>query len=834
MPTRIPLGDGRGQRINAGNRAWRRRMAVAATGVALGFAPAAAFAAEVTASLGALEVLQLAVFAGAMGAALLSAIWLIRERQRTAAENLDLRGKVADLLAEKQVADALLGLRDQRVIAWPRDGSKPEMAGSLMAIPGVPDQRGPFLAFGRWLTPASAAALDRAVDALRAAQRPFDLVVETLSGSLLETQGRSAPGRVFVRFAAADAARQMDARLRLEYQQLHDSHEMLSGLVAALPYPFWQRDSDGRLVTVNRAYARSVESADPKAAVAESRELLGSQARDALQAHHQHEAVYSQTLSAVVGGDRHLFQVTEFGDTTGAAALAVDISEVELLRAEIRRIQKNHAETLDQLTTAVAIFDADEKLRFYNQSFQKLWDLDQSFLDGAPDNTLFLDRLRSRGLLAEQPEWRRWKDNILSAYRSLQAQEHWWHLPDGRTIRVIANPLPQGGVTWVFENITEHIDLETRYNAAIRVQGETIDNLVEGVAVFGSDGRLRLWNPSFVRLWGLGEPPLTTAMHVAEIRRACAHSVVENPWDEFVAIVTGFDEERRDRHGRVELRNGAILSWALVPLPNGQVMTTFVDVTDSANVERALQDRNEALERADRLKNDFVQHVSYELRSPLTNIIGFTELLALPDTGALTARQHEYVDHILTSSAQLMTIVNDILDLATIDAGVMELEIVEASVPDLVREAVGLVADRMGEHHIAVTSDISAAPKTIHADAGRLRQILFNLLTNAGNFAPEGSTVSVACRSEPGAVVFAVHDDGPGMPADLLDSVFDRFSQRSGGSRRRGAGLGLAIVKAFVELHGGSVEIDTGRGRGTTVSCRFPVDGPARLREAAE
>ncbi|MBK8456165.1 MAG: PAS-domain containing protein [Phyllobacteriaceae bacterium] len=834
MPTRIPLGDGRGRFMAMATGALARRLWRASTALVFAVPATPALAAETAAGLGALEVLQLAIFAGAMGAALLSAIWLIRERQRTSAENLELRGKVADLQAEKQVAEAMLGLKDQRIVAWPRDGGRPEMTGSLAAVAGVPDQRGPFLAFGRWLAPSSAASLDRAVEALRANHAAFDLVVETLSGAVLETEGRNASGRVFVRFRAADSRGNGDARLRLDYQRLFESHETLSNLVAVLPFPFWLRGADNRLALVNAAYAQAVDAADAKVAVAENREFLGTQAREALALHHQKSPVFAQTLSAVVGGDRRIFAVSEFAGPGGSAGLAVDVSEAETLRGEIRRVQKNHAETLDQLTTAVAIFDAGEKLRFYNQAFQKLWGLDPSFLDGAPDNTVFLDRLRTRGLLAEQPEWRRWKDNLLSAYRSLQPQEHWWHLPDGRTIRVVANPLPQGGVTWVFENLTEHIDLETRYNAAIRVQSETIDNLVEGVAVFGSDGKLRLWNPAFIRLWSLAGHDLATSMHVAELRRICAHQVVDNPWDEFVAIVTGFDEERRDRHGRVELRNGAILSWGLVPLPNGQAMTTFVDVTDSANVERALQDRNEALERADRLKSDFVQHVSYELRTPLTNIIGFTQLLAMAETGALSSRQSEYVEHISLSSAQLMTIVNDILDLATIDAGAMELDISESPVATLVAEAIELIGERMREHAITVVADLSAAPQNLRADAGRVRQILFNLLSNAANFAPEGSTVKIECRAEAEAVVFKVHDDGPGMPEDVIGRVFDRFSQNPGGSRRRGAGLGLSVVKAFVELHGGHVELETGKDRGTTVTCRFPLQGPTGLREAAE
>src|SRR5690606_19785076 len=339
-----------------------------------------------------------------------------------------------------------------------------------------------------------------------------------------------------------------------------------------------------------------------------------------------------------------------------------------------------------------------------------------AFLESGPENALLLDRLRSENKLAEQPEWRRWKEQLLSAYRSVEAQEHWWHLPDGRTIRVVASPQAKGGVTWVFENLTEKIDLESRYNAIVRVQSETLDNLAEGVAVCGPDGRLRLSNPAFRTLWNIPEKLIGNGdTHISELKAVCDAVAKDSPWGDFVAAVTGFDDERRDRHGRTELVDGTTLHYAVVNLPNGQVMLTFVDVTDSVNVERVLKERNEALERADKLKNDFVQHVSYELRSPLTNIIGFTELLALETTGPLTQRQREFSDPIGWSSSLLLTVVNDILDLATVDAGIMELEIGEVRVEPIVTAAAELVADRLREHRIALEIDVSEAPECFHA-----------------------------------------------------------------------------------------------------------------------
>ncbi|MDH6231311.1 signal transduction histidine kinase [Mesorhizobium soli] len=792
----------------------------------------AAIAASAGLPVGAVDVMQLAVFLGVMGAALLSAVALIRERGRIAAENIDLRTRIGDLNASLQRSDALLNLRDQRIVVW-ADRQKPELIGALPAETAAPEDRAAFLAFGRWLTPRSAAALDRAVAGLREKGAQFDLVVETHTSAPLEVQGRKTPSHTLVRFISLSDTQRERARLKLDNQRLAADYDNVVGLVDALKMPFWLRSSDGRLRWVNRAYAEAVEAATPEAVLRDGKEFLGTPARETIAQHHAAHPVFEQTLSTVIGGDRRMFAVTDFASAEGAAGIAVDMSSVEAIHAEYERAVRSHADTLDQLTTAVAIFDEQQKLRFFNQAFQKLWDLDVGFLDSAPDNALLLDRLRSESKLAEQPEWRRWKENLLAAYRAVESQEHWWHLPDGRTLRVIANPQPKGGVTWVFENLTERINLESRYNAAVRVQGETLDNLTEGVAVFGPDGRIRLSNPAFVSLWGLSPELVRTNAHISAIRAQCDTLAKESPWAHFVAAVTGFDEERRDGRGQTELNNGTVLRYAVIHLPNGQVMITFVDVTDSVNVARAFKDKNEALERADQLKNDFVQHVSYELRSPLTNIIGFTELLALPTTGPLSPRQREYLEHIGSSSSVLLTIVNDILDLATVDAGIMELEVAEVRIDQTIAAAAELVSDRLEEHGIRLSVDSSQAPQSFHGDEIRVRQILYNLLSNAANYAPEASAILLTCRQTAQGVEFAVHDDGPGMPPEILDTVFRRFEQRANGGRRRGAGLGLSVVKSFVELHGGSVRIETGTDRGTTVICLFP-NTPTGVRQAAE
>jgi signal transduction histidine kinase len=471
----------------------------------------------------------------------------------------------------------------------------------------------------------------------------------------------------------------------------------------------------------------------------------------------------------------------------------------------------------------VAIVDGDRKLQFYNQAFVGLWDLDIAFLESKPDNSELLERLRAAKKLPEPLNWKSWKDSALSVYRALDTQSDLWHLPNGQTLRVFATAHPQGGATWVFENLTEQVDLETRYNTLVKVQGETIDHLSEGVAVFGADGRIRLSNPAFRALWGITELQAKPGTHIRAVADACALSYDQpDGWKRFAERITSFEDERPSSQGTLELFSGLVLDYAVIPLPNAQTMLTFVNMTDSVRAERALTEKNEALRKADELKNDFVQHVSYELRSPLTNIIGFSDLLKTPGIGPLSDRQAEYVDHIATSSSLLLTLVNDILDLATVDAGIMRLNYSDISLDGLLDDVSMQIADRLQESGVTLEIVAPAHLGSVVADQQRLKQIVVKLLNNAANFAPEGSVISLKCHREDGDFVFSVSDQGPGIPEDMIRAVFKRFASNGKGGKRSGAGLGLSIVESFVSLHHGQVTIDSEPGKGTVVTCRIP------------
>ena len=396
--------------------------------------------------------------------------------------------------------------------------------------------------------------------------------------------------------------------------------------------------------------------------------------------------------------------------------------------------------------------------------------------------------------------------------------------PIGRTLRVVTTPNPQGGVTYLFDDVTERLELVRRYDSLIRVQGETLDNLAEAVAVFGSDGRMRLHNPAFVQMWKLAPAALSDRPHIETVIGWCRPLHADEAlWHRLRATVTAI-EGRDTVTGRLERRDGSVVDLMTVPLPDGATLVTFLDVTDTVNVERALRERNEALEAADVLKVDFVHHVSYELRSPLTNIIGFAHFLGEPSTGPLTDKQREYLGYINASTNALLAIINDILDLATIDAGAMKLNLGMVDIRrtmDAAAEGINdrLVKDELALRHQRRLPTSAASSPTSGASA---RSCSTCLPMRSASRRPAASIAMLAER-RPDAIVFAVTDNGPGIPTEVKDRVFDWFETHPLGSRHRGAGLGLSIVRSFVELHGGTVTLDSAVGRGTTVVCTFPA-----------
>jgi signal transduction histidine kinase len=821
------------------------RAGVAGCGAAMLFAAAPAWAGEASVTdiamalfsdLNRQELAALAVAAAVLGFSVVAAILLMRTRLRAAAIEARLRADNQTLQLESDRFRALLFAEPQVLIAWAAGGDRPDISGDIaLLLPPGADPANPqrVLAFGSWLLPEQALEMDHAIDRLREAGEGFRLTLSTAAGRAIEAMGRAIGGQAIVRIRELSGVRMELAELHARHDQLVEETGTLRAFADAVPLPVWARRGNGALNFANIAYAEATEAGSIADAIAGNFELLDRDDRTDMARALADNGVFAGRVPIVTHGERRIFDIHALTVADGSAGIAVDVTEAENLRAALKRMAEAHRRMLDQLSSGVAVFDAARRLTFYNDSYRRLWDLERAFLDDGPDDSSVLDKLRVARKIPEQPDFRAWKTKLFEAYHTLEPTKDTWYLPDGRALSVVTAPNPEGGVTYLFDDVTEGLKLARQNDGLMRVQRETLDNLSEAVAVFGSNGRAQLFNPPFARMWKLAPEALAQQPHIETVEQWCRPLFDDDAtWRMLRAAITAIDN-RSSVPLRLERRDGSVLDCTTMPLPDGATMLTFQDITDTVNVERALRERNEALEAADQMKIDFVHHMSYELRAPLTSIIGFAHFLGDPATGPMTPKQAEYLGYITTSTDALLAISNNILDLATIDAGAMKLNLGPVDLGKTVAEATAGLQDRLARDQIRLDVAIDPEIGDFVADERRIVQVLYNLLANAVGFSPPNSTVALRARRTNGSVVFSVSDTGPGIPAEVKDKVFDWFESHANGSRHRGAGLGLSLVRSFVELHGGRVHVDSTVGKGTTVTCEFPADHTAH-RNAAE
>jgi signal transduction histidine kinase len=275
--------------------------------------------------------------------------------------------------------------------------------------------------------------------------------------------------------------------------------------------------------------------------------------------------------------------------------------------------------------------------------------------------------------------------------------------------------------------------------------------------------------------------------------------------------------------GTLDRRDGLVLEINTIPLPDGNVLLSYLDVSDSTRVRKALRDRNDALETAGRLKSEFIANVSYELRTPLNAVIGFADILSNQYFGTLNARQLEYSHGIFESSQRLMSLINDILDIASVEAGQLTLDRSPVDVHAMLAGVLTLSRERAKHLQLNLNFDCPHDIGVVTLDEARIRQALFNLLSNAIKFTPPGGTITLGARRIGPEVALSVSDTGIGIASEMQAKVFESFERGQTDGRQVGAGLGLTLVQSFVEMHGGRVELDSSINGGTCVTCWLPA-----------
>jgi signal transduction histidine kinase len=624
-------------------------------------------------------------------------------------------------------------------------------------------------------------------------------------------------------------------RLTAEVKALRTEHEMLQAMIDVVPVALWYRNSKNQVIFCNRAYAGAVERV-PSQVAADHKELI--EKSRSTSPHHLAIKVrntgqsQSQRAHIVIDGFRRLIEMTEVAHEDGATVgYALDLTDSEEMASDLSKHIVAHQELLHQLSTPIAVFGADTRLEFFNNAYTKLFGYEEAWLHTKPTFGDILQDMRERRKLPEYPDFQAFKRGRLQLFKTLlQPIQELIHQPDDQILRLLIAPHPLGGLLFMYDDVTDKLALERRYNTLIAVQKETLDHLYEGIVVLGSDSRLRLSNPAAARIWQVDMADIIPGRHATEILALIRPSFsTEEEWNSFQARLLTIINQRVPKTGRFKRADKSMIQYAYVPLPDGSHLLSFIDVSDRWRFEQALQERNQALEQADRIKSDFLSHVSYELRAPLNTVIGFSEILINQYFGTLNDRQLDYCRGIIDSAQRLLALINDILDLASIEAGQMALTQQPVHLDTFLSSVIGLVYNRSHDQGLEISHNNESTIQTFIGDERRLKQAVFNLLNNAIKYTPSGGRIQLKAftkdQEKGQALCLSVHDTGVGMSDEDRARIFKIFERgpHYANSKNIGAGLGLSLVKSLIELHGGGIHIDSTQGKGTTITCTVPL-----------
>lgn len=602
---------------------------------------------------------------------------------------------------------------------------------------------------------------------------------------------------------------------RAELGQLRVDFAAIMRLIEAAPMPMWFRGPDLALRIVNDAYVAAVGVASAAEVVRDQIELV--ETADGLspvdvagQARAAGDGM-ERIVQATIGGQRRRLRVRdlplgEAGPEEGVAGFAIDIEDQETRERALTAFGAAQRTLFDRLSVGVAQFDYHRRLAYANPPLRRLFAFSAEGDSPAIDFNRFLDRAREAGRLPETGDFPAWRRELGTWFGEPDPLEQAWTLADGTHLRIVALPLPDGGLALLAEDRTERFAFSAARDILLKTRGAILDGIGEAVAIFTPDGSVQGWNRRFLELWELPADRITQHPRAQVLLAELAHRhEALGPGPPIAEAVRAATLERRAERGRIRLTVGSILDFEAMPLPDGNGLLVLREVTGSEAVAAARRDRDVVVGAAEMGKATFVAELTGRLRAGLLAIGGTATALREDPVAAGNEALGERAAAIFDQAGELEARIEALADETEGRAELPPLERAEVALLPLVTTIVRERESAIEARHLTLNLRGAQGTGAVLADARQLALALGSVLDDAIAASPRDGRIDVTlARGRGEARVAIVGETAAGSEA---------------GSP---AGEGRKHARRVIEAHGGRLQLRTGPGATRTATITLP------------
>ncbi len=615
-------------------------------------------------------------------------------------------------------------------------------------------------------------------------------------------------------------------------------YKQLLTILDTIPIYIWKRDKDLRITYCNKRYADAIESTTQKV-IEENLSLFDDSSYNSdKKAHLEKTALISGRSQkgkeyTVINGNRHLLEVIEYpyNGRNIAFGCAIDITEKEELEKSLKNHKKQTDDTLNHISVPIIIFDENKRVTFANTSFLKMFDIDEKYISNNPHCLDIIEHLRDNGKLLEIENYNDIKDKILEMFTSIISPYHiFLHLPNGNALNVIVSPNYGGGLIVVFEDVSDKIKLERDYNSSIAVQKETLDHLYEGILVFGPDNRLKITNPAINNIWNKTDYEREIGTHITDFFNSSVYLFKnDDECESWISEIISMASNRIESSGTLILSSNKHIDYCYVPLPDGLNLLRFVDSTDKANLKNALLEKTEIMSQIDKLKSSLISNVSYDLKSPLNTIIGFSDILKNQYFGELNNRQLEYCNGIVEAVNRLSEIIDAMISLSSIEAGQITIKYHEINIKNFIDDTIKYFNTHNNIDNIEIINEISDDKLNACIDENSIRQVILQIISKYVKLLNDNNKTIIKISSNISEsfsdyIEFSIHNINLGLSHEELEytkkMLLNDIDEKS---MTNSMDFGMILANSIIRLHNGKMFIESDEKLGTNIRFCVPM-----------